>query len=221
MGSLSLPQPALPFMTLAQYERACEIVAAIIARLGSLGRRFNGVMNSGFFATADGVKVIEFNARFGDPECMNIMSLLDGSWPEIMERISSATLTGEDVALRSEASLVLYLVSPDYALRPGPAYEFTLDREAIEADGCHVFFSSAIEVGENAYRTVGTSRAVALASTAPTLEQARVKVVDAARSVPVLEWRTDVGDGRYLEGLSRLLVPHAAAADGPLLSNAG
>ena len=68
MGSLSLPQPALPFMTLAQYERACEIIAAIIARLGSLGRRFNGVMNSGFFATAEGVKVIEFNARFGDPE---------------------------------------------------------------------------------------------------------------------------------------------------------
>ena len=44
-------------------------------------------MNSGFFATADGVKVIEFNARFGDPECMNIMSLFDGSWPEVMERI--------------------------------------------------------------------------------------------------------------------------------------
>ena len=38
-------------------------------------------MNSGFFATAEGVKVIEFNARFGDPECMNIMSLFEGGWP--------------------------------------------------------------------------------------------------------------------------------------------
>ncbi len=46
-------------------------------------------MNSGFFATADGVKVIEFNARFGDPECMNIMSLFNGSWPEVMERIAA------------------------------------------------------------------------------------------------------------------------------------
>ena len=109
--------------------------------------------------------------------------------------------------------MVLYLVSPDYALRPGPAYEFTLDRERIEGDGCHVFFSSAIEVGKNTYRTVGTSRAVALASTAPTLEQARVRVVDCAASVPVLEWRRDVGDERYLNELARLVAPQAAAGE--------
>ena len=101
-------------------------------------------MNSGFFATADGVKVIEFNARFGDPECMNIMSLFEGSWTEVMRQISEAQLTPADVPLREEASLVLYLVSPDYALRKGPPYEFTLDRERIEAEGCHVFFSSAV-----------------------------------------------------------------------------
>ena len=70
------PSPTLPFMTAAPLrgglldhragDRAtAETKAAISA----------GVMNSGFFATADGVKVIEFNARFGDPECMNIMSL--------------------------------------------------------------------------------------------------------------------------------------------------
>ena len=72
---------------------------------------------------------------------------------------------------------------------------------AIEADGCDVFFSSAVAAGENSYRTVGTSRAVALASTAPTLEQARVRVVECAGTVPVLEWRREVGDERYLEGL--------------------
>ena len=68
-------------------------------------------MNSGFFATADGVRVIEFNARFGDPECMNIMSLLAGSWPAAMERICAGALTRGDVPLREEASLVLYLLA--------------------------------------------------------------------------------------------------------------
>ncbi len=101
--------------------------------------------------------------------------------------------------------MVLYLVSPDYALRSGPAYDFTLDRERIEQDGCHVFFSSAVEVGDGAYRTVGTSRAVALASTAPTLEQARSTVYGAAASVPVLQWRGDVGDESYLNGLTALV----------------
>jgi len=163
-------------------------------------------MNSGFFATADGVKAIEFNARFGDPECMNIMSLFNGSWPEVMERICAESLLAEDVPLRKEASVVLYLVSPDYALgTPGPAYEFALERERIEADGCNVFFSSAVEIGENAYRTVGTSRAVALTATAPTLEQARARVAASALTIPVLEWRKDVGDERYLNDLTRLV----------------
>src|SRR5580693_6456157 len=116
MGSLSLATPTLPFMTDEHYRRACSIIEAVIARLGSIGRRFSGVMNSGFFATAEGVKVIEFNARFGDPECMNIMSLFGGSWPEVMRSICATSLRPEDVRLREEASVVLYLVSPDYAL---------------------------------------------------------------------------------------------------------
>jgi len=198
-------------MTGAHYEQACSIIQRVIERLGALGRHFSGVMNSGFFATADGVKVIEFNARFGDPECMNIMSLLDSSWTEVMGSIASGTLTAADVKLRREASVVLYLVSPDYALRAGGPYEFTLDREAIEDEGGHVYFSSSIGLGGDAYRTVGTSRAVALAGTAPTLEQARAQVTGWAEEVPVLDWRRDVGDGSYLERLGDLLTTRAAA----------
>ena len=68
-----------------------------------------------------------------------------------------------------------------------------------------MFFSSAIASGEHSYRTVGTSRAVALATTAPTLEQARARVAACAEQVPVLEWRRDVGDGAYLNGLAGLV----------------
>jgi phosphoribosylamine--glycine ligase len=210
MGSLSMAGPTLPFMTAQHYEQACSIIEGVIERLAQLGRRFSGVMNSGFFATADGVRVIEFNARFGDPECMNIMSLFRGSWPAVMERICAGELSAADVPLREEASLVLYLVSPDYALRPGRPYEFAMDPEAIEDDGCHVFFSSAEHVAEKRYCTVGTSRAVALASTAPTLEAARERVVGCARCVPVLEWREDVGDESYLQGLIELVARQPA-----------
>ncbi len=205
MGSLTMPSPVLPFMTGAHYEQACSIIQHVIDRLAEEGRHFSGVMNSGFFATAHGVKVIEFNARFGDPECMNIMSLFEGSWPAVMERLASGTLSAADVRLRDEASVVLYLVSPDYALRPGEPREFSLEVSRIEASGTSVFFSAAIEVGEDLYRTVGTSRAVALAATAPTLEQARARVVDCASTVPGLEWRRDIGQASYLQGLSALL----------------
>ena len=205
MGSLTVAQPLLPFMSMRHYEQACAVIEGVIERLARDGRHFTGVMNSGFFATADGIKVIEFNARFGDPECMNIMSLFCGDWPAAMESISAGSLSAADVPLRDQASVVLYLVSPDYALRPGGPYEFALDRDEIEREGCAVFFSSAVEAAPGRYRTVGTSRAVALASTAATLAAARERVVGCASRVPVLEWRRDVGDERYLEGLRSLV----------------
>jgi phosphoribosylamine--glycine ligase len=207
MGSLTMPGPTLPFMTREHYEQACSIVARVIERLGAEGRRFTGVMNSGFFATSDGVRVIEFNARFGDPECMNIMALLQGSWPHVMQRICAGELTREDVALREQASLVLYLVSPDYALpgRAPRAYEFELDVAALQREGCEVFFASAVQAGENAYRTVGTSRAVALVTTAPTLAQAHERIDACAETIDTLQWRREVGDERYLQGLAALV----------------
>ncbi|HEY4997447.1 MAG TPA: hypothetical protein VII03_05575, partial [Solirubrobacteraceae bacterium] len=219
MGSLTMPSRTLPFMTPAHYETACSIIERVIARLAELGRHFTGVMNSGFFATAEGVKVIEFNARFGDPECMNIMTLFEGSWPEVMRQIADRSLTASAVPLRREASLVLYLVSPDYALRAGGTYEFTLDRERIESEGCHVYFSSARALADGRYRTVGTSRAVALATGAATLEQARTRIVSCAGTVPVLEWRSDVGDEGYLNGLGRLVGAQAGAAAEPAFPN--
>ena len=136
-----------------------------------------------------------------------------------MAQIASTQLSARDVTLRAEASLVLYLVSPDYALRPGPPYEFSLDRERIEAAGAHVFFSSAVQIAENEYRTVGTSRAVALATSAPTLEQARTRLAACAETVPVLEWRRDVGDETYLNGLGALVGADAGASAEHLLSN--
>jgi phosphoribosylamine-glycine ligase len=82
-----------------------------------------------------------------------------------------------------------------------------------------VFFSSAVRTGEDSFRTVGTSRALAIATTAPTLEQARVRVVRCAETVPQLEWRADVGAERYLEGLRGLVTPQRAGGQ-PLLSRA-
>jgi phosphoribosylamine---glycine ligase len=204
MGSLTSASATLPFMSAEDYAQACSIIERVIARLGEEGRRFTGVMNSGFFATAGGVRVIEFNARFGDPECMNIMSLLEGSWTRVMERICAGELAREDVSLRDAASLVLYLVSPDYALpsaKPPRTYEFELDVAAVEQAGAEVFFASSVALGENRYRTVGTSRAVALVTTAPTLAAAHERLLACAESVPTLQWRREVGDESYLHGL--------------------
>jgi phosphoribosylamine-glycine ligase len=133
------------------------------------------------------------------------MSIFAGDWPRVMERMCDATLTDDDIPLRDEASVVLYLVSPDYALRQGGPYEFELDEAAIAQQGCEVFFSSAVQASGITYRTVGTSRAVALATTAPELDAATERVRACAATIPVLEWREDIGDVRYLDGLRGLI----------------
>jgi hypothetical protein len=73
-----------------------------------------------------------------------------------------------------------------------------------------VFFSSAVRLAPGRFETVGTSRAVALATSAPSLAQARERLHACAGPVGVLEWRHDVGDDAYLEGLQRLLARQPA-----------
>jgi phosphoribosylamine--glycine ligase len=208
MGSLTVREDTLPFMSARHYEEACSIIERVIERLAREERHFTGVMNGGFFATPDGVKVIEFNARFGDPECMNILTLFEGDWTAVLESICAGRLSADEVPLREHASVVLYLVSPDYALGgSGSQYEFELDETAIEAEGAHVFFSSAVRAGPRTFRTVGTSRVLALAASAPELADARDVVAECAERVPLLEWRRDVGDPSYLEGLRAPMAP--------------
>jgi phosphoribosylamine-glycine ligase len=76
-----------------------------------------------------------------------------------------------------------------------------------------------VATGEDRYRTVGTSRAVALTTTAPTLEQARTLLAECAATVPVLEWRGDVGREAYLSGLSALVGVRGRAVESAMLPN--
>jgi phosphoribosylamine--glycine ligase len=203
MGSYSVKENNLPFMTLAHYETATQIIRKVIAKLKALGRHYNGAMNAGFFLTQSGeVKVIEFNSRFGDPECMNIMLLLESNLIEIMQKITQKSLSVNDIQFKNAASLVIYLVAPEYGLGASSKnYKFTVNVDEIENNGSKVFFSSAKSLPEpNTYLTVGVSRSIAVGCTAQTLEDAHAKMAAAISSqiTGELEWRKDVGTTRNI-----------------------
>ena len=157
MGSCTMPGGLLPFVDRAGYDQACAIVQAVIDYLADVGRPFSGCMNAGFFATADGLRVIECNARFGDPEGINIMGLLRGDWVSVMEAMVARRLTAADVPLADEASVVTYLVAPEYALGTSAGHRFTVDVEAARAVGAGVLFSSAVAVNPASSAVPGTS----------------------------------------------------------------
>jgi phosphoribosylamine--glycine ligase len=206
MGAFSVAEDALPFLTQAEYDRACETIRTVVAALADRGRPFSGVLNAGFFATDAGVRVTEFNARFGDPECINIMALLKTSWTTVAQAVAERRLRPDGIPRRRCATVVLYLVAPSYPeIDGGLVEEFELDREALERCGCDVLFAACEHLGNGRYRTVGTSRTVALAAAADTLAEAREIVMAGARSHVrgSLEWREDVADPHSIAALAR------------------
>jgi phosphoribosylamine---glycine ligase len=211
MGSYTYGKNELPFLTSAQYQEACTITEKILKAHVSSGRDFSGILYSSFFLTPEGkLKVVEFNARFGDPECMNIMLLLKSNLCTILQKIAAKTLSHEDVLFKQEASLVTYLVSPDYALRSGPQYDFTIDVKGIEehfsgSEKVSVFFSSAVHKEEKKYETVGNSRVVALGTASPKLEHAYARIAQCIEkycSGP-LERRRDIGSEENISRICR------------------
>ncbi|MCL5948184.1 MAG: hypothetical protein M1420_03355 [Actinobacteria bacterium] len=195
MGSYSQADGLLPFLDKSTYEHACQIVQDALECLAGEGRRFSGCVNAGFFATEEGPKVIEFNSRFGDPEGLNIMTLFEGDWIDVMGAMYHQSLNDGLVPMARESSIVVYLVSPEYALEPAGQHRFTLDVDKASAAGVQVCFSAAVEEGPGQFVTVGTSRAVAFAGRAPRLDAARTRVynaIDLAVTGP-LEKRGDIG----------------------------
>lgn len=211
MGVLTNHTPNLPFMTLEQHARCGEITRKILAGLKAEGRAFNGVINGGFFVMPDGrIKVIEFNSRFGDPECINIMSLLhpDCDAVEIISKIAEGTLAPQDIKFReNEASVLVYLVAPEYAYenRKAAPVEFYVPLEEIKKTGCRVFFASAEKgAAPDMYRTVGTSRTMAILANDRTYALAADKVMAASSLVQGnLNFRKDVGSPSHMEKLEK------------------
>lgn len=206
MGSFSSGPDVLPFMSSADYDKCVEVSAGVVRILNEEGRHYNGVINAGFFVTPNGVKFLEFNARFGDPECMNIMTVIDGSLLRLLKDIEQKNLTHKSIKFSGKASVVKYLVTPEYALQPARKHDFALDVHALKKMGMNVFFSASVRKtpGIDAFETVGNSRCVALAASADDT-QAACDLIERGISEHFngsLEWRRDVGNIAYIASLS-------------------
>ncbi|MBT4384202.1 phosphoribosylamine--glycine ligase [Candidatus Peregrinibacteria bacterium] len=208
MGAYTMRERALPFMTPEEYEKICSISRSVVTHLHEKGLRFSGVLNGGFFITPRGeVRVIEFNARFGDPECMNIMSLVEQDWVDVMGKLASGTLQEGDITFRDTATSLNYLVTPEYALGGSPGHNFSINRNAIESAGVQIHFSACERTKGDHYRTVGNSRVMALLAHGQTPVDAREKIIEAIAShvSGPLQHRTDIASEQNIRHISSLI----------------
>jgi len=119
MGTYSNGDHSLPFLKEKDIQEAHMINQATVRALkNEFNDGYKGVLYGGFMATADGVKLIEYNARFGDPEAMNILSILETDFVEICKAITRGTLNQLEVKFKKKATVCKYTVPEGYPDNP-------------------------------------------------------------------------------------------------------
>ncbi|BAF60721.1 phosphoribosylamine-glycine ligase [Pelotomaculum thermopropionicum SI] len=91
-----------------------EILVPIVRALDAEGRTYRGVIYAGLMVTPKGPKVLEFNARFGDPEAQPVLTLLDTDLVEIMEAVLENRLDRVEIRWKKQASVCVVLASGGY-----------------------------------------------------------------------------------------------------------
>ena len=113
-GGMGTYAPA-PVMTPEMTERAVEeILKPTIAAMAKEGRVYRGCLYLGLMVTADGPKVVEFNARFGDPETQVVLPLLDSDLVAIMCACADGTLADVPIRWKEGAAVCVVLASGGY-----------------------------------------------------------------------------------------------------------
>jgi phosphoribosylamine--glycine ligase len=126
MGSYSAPARELPFTTAAEYDAAVDVIEATVDALDG----YKGVLYGQFMLTADGPKVVEFNARFGDPEAMNTLPVLETPLLDVVV----AARDGDplpDLAFADLATVCKYAVPDGYPTDPEAGTRVTVDEATV------------------------------------------------------------------------------------------
>ena len=203
MGCFTAAEKKLPFMTDGDLEDCRTILQRTIDETRRMGHAFAGVLNGGFFKTKNGIRFMEFNGRFGDPEGLNVLSVLKGSFADLLIRLWDQTATEDAVSFLNKASVVKYLVAKEYPEASESATTFTVNEEAIGQMGVKTYFASCTKTGPSEYTTLKKSRVVAFGALADTIQGAS-HLVDRAIDGHVegsLEFRRDIGSDESLKSL--------------------
>ncbi len=172
MGSYSQADGLLPFLTPQDYSDAVGIVHGIVQALAADGTPYVGTIYGQFMLTASGPKVIEVNARFGDPEAMNVLHILQSDYVDLLAGMATGTLAGKQAQFRAAATVVKYVVPRGYGDgTPTPGKPVQVDDFNIKRTGGMAYMGSIEQHTSGALATL-SSRALGVLGEGPTIEHA-------------------------------------------------
>jgi phosphoribosylamine--glycine ligase len=174
-------------------EWIAQIHQPVIDELARRGTPFVGCLFAGLMLTERGPRVLEFNARFGDPETQVLMALLHGDLLDALSCAAAGTTSEEPLSANGEAAVTVVLAAPDYPERSDFTGASITGIAAAEADGALIFHGGTAMRGDNLIANGG--RILSVTAVGQTVEAARERAYAAARTIECdgARFRTDIG----------------------------
>jgi phosphoribosylamine--glycine ligase len=193
-GVLGVSAPA-PVLTPELERRAMdEIVRPTARALATAGTPFSGVLYAGLMLTAEGPKLIEYNVRFGDPECEAIMPLIEGDFAELLHAVATGRLAEIDPPrLSDQHSMTVIVAARGYPGTPASGGAIGAIDAAEQVEGVTVFHAGTA-VGDGGLVAKG-GRVLAVTAIADTFANARARAYRAVDQIDFADGfhRRDIG----------------------------
>ena len=186
MGSYSDAALELPFMSEKEYMDAVDVLRETVNALDG----YKGVLYGQFMLTTEGVNVVEFNARFGDPEAMNTLPVMGTDLLDVLV----AAREGESLPklrFSREATVCKYAVPDGYPTNPAGGTRIDIDEES--AGDALLYYASVEERDDGVYTTTSRSFAVVGVAESITTAEETAEEAIAAAGGSGLRVRHDIG----------------------------
>jgi len=180
MGSYSDSDHLLPFVRREDYDDALEMVRKANGAMRSEGLDYRGIIYGQFMLTMAGPKIVEFNARFGDPEAMNVLTIFNDSFMDTAEGIATGSLS-TGCHFSSEATVCKYVVPEGYGTKPLAGQRIEVDEERIRRTGAALYYAAVNETEEGTLTT--TSRSIGIVGTGSSIDEAEAMCESAVSHV--------------------------------------
>ena len=191
MGSYTATEWTLPFMTDDEYEACVETLEAVVDARPS----YRGVLYGQFMLTDDGPKVVEFNARLGDPEALNTLPTMETPLVDVLAAARDDDAL-PDLAFADLATVCKYVVPDGYPIDPEGGTNVGVDHSTF--GDAKLFYASVDARDDGIYTT--TSRSYAVTGFGSSIPDAETEATEAVGDLPdALRVRPDIGTTQLLQ----------------------
>ena len=172
-----------PFYT-EEVDKFCKkyIYQPTVDAMAAEGRPFKGVIFFGLMLTPDGPKVLEYNARFGDPEAQVVLPRMKTDIIDVFEACIDGTLDQIDLQFEDNACVCVVLASDGYPLAYEKGFEITGMENFKDKDGYYLFHAGS-KFDENGKIVTNGGRVLGVTATGKTLKEARANAYEATEWV--------------------------------------